>query len=113
MTIEAVLEQLVQFGEDDWIGLWLVVAFVAEDLEVDDPEKSLELTIHLVKGLLERGFRAGHSPVQNGVHFAAWADQDLDTVADFIRRQWAQNPDYPSWGDEPWFAASRFCRLDG
>jgi hypothetical protein len=43
----------------------------------------------------------------------AWPDQSPDTVAELIRRQWLGKPDYPDWGDGPWFAAPRFCRLDG
>jgi hypothetical protein len=94
MNIDAVLESLVGFAENDWIGLWLIVADVAD------------------RGLLRRGFLAGESPVRSSVHFVAWPDQDPDAVVDLIRRQWAGNADYPAWGDCPWFAAPRTTRLD-
>jgi hypothetical protein len=113
MNIESVLEELAACGADDWIGLWLIVAHVAEDLEVEDAQKQLEVTLTLVKELLKRGFRAGDSPVQNGgVHFIPWTDQDPDQVAAFIEQQWRRNDEFPSWGDAPWFAAPRFCRFD-
>jgi len=111
MNIEAALEQLTGWCEDDWIGLWLIVAYVAEDLGIEDPEKQLEATLLLVCKLLKRGIRAGDSPV-HAVQFVPWPDQDPAAVAAFIRQEWLRNDEYPSWGDGPWFAAPRFCRLD-
>lgn len=113
MNIDSALEELAGFGEDDWIGLWLIVAHVAEDLGVEDEEKQLEVTLVLVKELLKRGFRAGDSPVHNGgVHFVPWPEQDPDAVAAFIQREWRSNDEFPSWGDAPWLAAPGFCRFD-
>ena len=40
MNIEAVLEELVGWGDDDWIGLWLISACVAEDLSVKDQQQT-------------------------------------------------------------------------
>lgn len=45
--------------EPIWIGLWEIVAYVAEDLGVEESEQQLELTVALVKGLLKRGLCAG------------------------------------------------------
>ena len=59
-NIEAALEQLTGWCEDDWIGLWLIVAYVAEDLGIKDPEKQLEATLILVRKLLKRGSRGFH-----------------------------------------------------
>jgi hypothetical protein len=112
MTIETVLEQIAGWCEDDWVGLWEIVAYVAEDLGVEDPEKQLELTAALVKELLKRGLRAGDSPLHNtGARFLPWRDQDPDTVTAFITQQWKRNDAYPSWGDGPWFATARLCLL--
>jgi len=113
MNIDAVLEGLVQFGEDDWIGLWVIAADMAGELDVDDWKENLEITLVLVRELLKRGFRAVDSPLRSdGVHFAPWPDQDPEAVVDFIRRQWMRRAELPAWGDCPWFAAPRFCRLD-
>jgi hypothetical protein len=49
MNIEAVLEELIGWGDDDWIGLWLIAAYVAEDLGLEDPRKNLEVTAVLVR----------------------------------------------------------------
>jgi hypothetical protein len=113
MNIESVLEELAGWGEDDWLGLWLIVAYVADDLGIEDDEKQLELTVILVRELLKRGLQAGDSPVQNsGPKFVPWRDQDEDAIAAFIEHQWRRNDEFPSWGDAPWFAAPRFCRFD-
>jgi hypothetical protein len=106
MDTEAVLGDLVRFGEAaEWVGLWMIATDVKDLLGVSDLNKNLDITLVLVRELLKRGFRAGNSPAQSdGVHFAAWPDQDADAVVDFIRREWAQKAELPSWGDCPWFA---------
>ena len=112
MDIETAIEHIAAWGDDDWIGLWLIAQYVADDLEIEDREEALEATLAIVRGLLTRGFRAGPSPVENvGVKFVPWREQDPDAVLAFIRREWMRRDDFPSWGD-PWFAAGRFCRLD-
>jgi hypothetical protein len=114
MNIEPVLAGLLRFGEDEWIGLWVIADDVAQDLGVEDWAENLQATLALVRELLRRGYRAGDSPLENdAVHFAPWPNQDAEAVVDFIRRQWMRRADLPSWGDSPWFAAPRFCRLDG
>jgi hypothetical protein len=104
MNIDAVLEGLVQFGEDDWIGLWVIAQDVEELLGIADPNENLEVTVALVKGLLKHGLRAGESPVGSAVQFVEWPDQDPEAVAYLIRRQWKQRGTLPGWGDCPWFA---------
>jgi hypothetical protein len=107
MNIEAVLDGLLRFGEDDWIGLWVIAGDVEEELGINDPNKNLEITLVLVKELLKRGFRAGDSPDRHsGPRFKAWSNQDPDAVVDFRRREWTQRGELPSWGDCPWFAAA-------
>jgi hypothetical protein len=113
MNIEAALEQIEGWAETDWIGLWEIVAYVADDVGVDEPGHQLELTVALVTGLLKRGVCAGDSPLQNvGDRFVPWRNQDPDAIAALIRREWKRNQDYPSWGDGPWFTVARLCRLD-
>ena len=45
MSIEAVLQALLQFGEDDWIGLWVIAEDVAEDLGIREWAENLEATL--------------------------------------------------------------------
>ena len=104
MNIDAVLDGLLQDGQEDWIGLWEISQDVQELLDIDDPMQNLEVTITLVKGLLERGFSAGESPVASVADFIAWPDQNPDSVADLIRREWRHRGTLPGWGDCPWFA---------
>jgi hypothetical protein len=113
MNIDAALEQIAGWAETDWIGLWEIVAYVEEELGVEDFERQLEVTVAVVKGLLERGLRAGDSPVVNiGPLFVPWRDQDPDSLANLIREKWKRNDEFPSWGDGPWFTVGRLCRLD-
>ena len=111
MDIEEIVDGLARFGEDDWIALWVIVDDVAEELALEDSQAQLEATLIVVRELLRRGFLAGESPV-HGIHFMPWPDQNPDAVAELIRRQWIGKADYPDWGDCPWFAAPRFCRLN-
>lgn len=113
VNIEAALEQIAGWAETDWIGLWGIVAYVAEELGIEDSERHLEVTVALVRGLLERGLCAGDSPVANvGPQFLPWRNQDPDSIAHLIRQEWKRNDEFPSWGDGPWFTVGRFCRLD-
>ena len=112
MTIEEIVEGLASYGEDDWIALWIIVDDVAEELGLEEPRTQLEATLLVVRELLRRGFLAGESPAHSARHFIPWPDQNPDSVAELIRRQWMGKPDYPDWGDGPWFAAPRFCHLD-
>lgn len=108
MDSKAVLDGLLSFAEDDWLGLWVIANDVEELLGIDDPTENLEITVGLVRQLLKSGLRAGDSPVQNdGVHFTPWPDQDPNVIVDFIRRQWLERAALPSWGDRPWFAFDR------
>jgi hypothetical protein len=108
MNTKAVLKGLLDSAEDDWLGLWMIANDVEELLDIDDPMENLEVTLRLVRELLERGLRAGDSPVANsGVHFKPWPDQDPQVIVDYIRREWTQRAALPSWGDGPWFAAVR------
>ena len=114
MDIETAVKQIEAWAQSDWIGLWEIVAYVSEDLgdEVSE-ERQLELIVCVVKGLLKRGLCAGDSPLQNpGPRFVPWRNQDPDAVAALISREWWRNEEFPSWGDGPWFAVARLCRLD-
>lgn len=105
MNHDAVLEGLLRLGQDDWIGLWLIVDDVEEELGLEDESEILEATVAMVHALLRHGFLAGDSPVHtNCVHFQPWSSQDPAAVIELIPREWAQRGDFPSWGDGPWFA---------
>jgi hypothetical protein len=108
MDTKAVLKGLLDAAEDDWLALWMIAQDVEEQLGVEDPMENLEVTLGLVRQLLECGLRAGHSPAENdGVHFKPWPSQDSDAIIDSIRREWLQRAALPSWGDGTWFAVDR------
>ena len=104
MDAAAVLEGLVSFAEADWIALWMIVDDVEAELSPDDDEETLEITLTLVEGLVQRGLVAGDSPVADGVHFTAWSNQDPSAIGEYIRREWAERGGPPGWGDGPWLA---------
>ena len=45
MNIDAVLDGLLQDGQEDWIGLWEISQDVQELLDIDDPMQNLEVTL--------------------------------------------------------------------
>jgi hypothetical protein len=104
MDTSAVLDGLVDLGQDDWIALWMIVEDVEAELNPGTDDETLELTITLVRGLLDRGFLAGDSPIESAVRFHAWPDQHADSITEHIRRQWREREGAPGWGDSPWFA---------
>jgi hypothetical protein len=108
-----VVDGLMSFAEDDWIGLCMISSDVADEFGAEEPDANLELTLVVVRELLKRGLRAGDSPVLGDcVHFNTWPRQEPDVIEDFIRHEWTRRGGRPDWGDCPWFASSRFRRLD-
>jgi hypothetical protein len=75
MHAAELLDELVNFGQCEWIPLWMIVDDIESELNPDDHEATLELTVALAEGLLKRGFLAGDAPVRSAVRFNAWADQ--------------------------------------
>lgn len=107
MDKERLVDELLACAQDDWLALWMIAGDV--EAELDDPDQTREVTIDVVRELLKRGLRAGDSPVNGDcVHFNAWANQDPDAIAAFIRRDWQHRDGPPGWDDAPWFAAPSF-----
>lgn len=104
MDASELLDELVEFGKQDWLALWMIVQDVEAELEPDDDEETVELTIALVSRLLGRGFLAGDSPLHSAVDFIAWPNQDARAIGEHIRREWKKRGGPPGWGDGPWFA---------
>ena len=103
MDAAKILEGLVSFAEADWVALWMIVDDVEAELNPDDDEETLEITLNLVEGLVQRGLVAGDSPVAGGRRFAAWPNQDPRAIGEYIRREWVERGGPPGWGDGPWF----------
>ena len=59
MDLNEVLENLVHFGQHDWIPLWVIVQDAEDLVGVEDEDQILETTVALAHGLLLHGFRAG------------------------------------------------------
>lgn len=109
MNIDAVVEGLMSFAEDDWVPLWVICCDVEDELGAEAPERNLELTLVVVRELLKRGLIAGDSLV-HGTQFKPWPIQDPEAVLEVIRHEWSRRGGYPEWGDGPWFAGLRLCR---
>jgi hypothetical protein len=111
MDLNEVLEDLVHFGQHEWIPLWVIVQDAEDLVGGEDEDRILETTVALARGLLQRGFRAGDGPMESAVRFHAWRNQNPDSIADFIRQQWTRRDDFPDWGDGPWFALPHELRI--
>ena len=103
MDVSELLDDLVGLGTVDWIGLWMIVQDVEAELEPNNDEETLELTVTLVRGLLERGYLAGDSPAKSAAQFNAWPNQRPHAIAEYIRSEWKKRGGPPGWGDAPWF----------
>lgn len=107
MDVAEVLDELVSFGQCDWVALWMIVDDVESELDPDDDAATLELTLVLAEGLLRRGFLAGDAPIESAACFNAWPNQEPTAVREYIRCEWSRRGGPPGWGEGPWFAALR------
>jgi hypothetical protein len=107
MDVAELLDELINFGQHDWIPLWMIVDDVESELDPDDEEATLELVLTLAEGLMRSGFLAGEVPIASAAYFTAWPSQEPSAVREYIRREWNKRGGRPEWGESPWFAALR------
>src|SRR5262245_31548500 len=72
MRREEVLEDLVQEGREDFVGLWEVIRYVRGDLGVEDDPEVRQVTLGLVEEMLKgHGMLAGE-PSRDWSEFLSW-----------------------------------------
>jgi len=106
MTAEDVLESLVEECHEDHVGLWEIVNAVRFDLGAVTPGDTRELTLRLVRSLLqERNMQVGH-PAPDGRHFVAW-NLPPDQAVSRIEKEWSALGREPSIGEVAWFTSGQ------
>lgn len=102
MQLEDVVEQFVEEGLDDHVGLWQLVRAVREDLGVNDSDGVRSVTLGLVRTLLsERRLQAGF-PARDGRGFQPWP-LSLDQSISRIGSEWDALGRDPTIGEVVWF----------
>ena len=102
MTLDEVLESLVDECRADHVGLWEIVNAVQFDLGCENPQQIQALTLQLVRDLLsKRGMQVGH-PTPDGRQFVSW-DLSSDEAVSRIEQEWSALRREPNIGEVAWF----------
>jgi hypothetical protein len=105
MTVEEVLDSLVEECQEDHVGLWRIINAVRFDLGSADPAQTRALALRLVRSLLhERGIQVGW-PAPDGRHFLPW-DLTPDQAIHRIENEWAALGRDPNIGELAWFTSA-------
>lgn len=105
MTMQEVLDSLVEECQDDHVGLWRIVNAVRFDLGSTDTTQTRILSLRLVRSLLqERGIQVGW-PAPDGRHFLPW-DLTPDQAIHRIEKEWTALGRDPKIGELAWFTSA-------
>jgi hypothetical protein len=105
MTMQEVLDSLVEECQDDHVGLWRIVNAVRFDLGSTDTTQTRILSLRLVRSLLqERGIQVGR-PAPDGRHFLPW-DLTPDQAIHRIEEEWTAIGRDPNIGELAWFTSA-------
>jgi hypothetical protein len=104
MTPDDILESLVEECREDHVGLWRIVNAVRFDLGSRNPSETRDLTLRLVRSLLDNpGMQVGH-PTPDGRHFVVWG-VSRDQAVNRIEREWTALGRDPNIGEVAWFTS--------
>jgi hypothetical protein len=109
MRREEVLEDLVEEGREDFVGLWEVIRYVREDLEVEDDAEVRRVTLGLAEEMLKRHGMLAGVPSRDWGDFLAW-DLPPDQVIRRIEAEWLALGRDPSLWEVVWFIAPERAR---
>lgn len=70
---DPVQREILLFGLDDWVGLWVVADFVRESLQTPTADEVRQTAIQLLRPLIEGGYVKAGNLTPTG--FEAWRDQ--------------------------------------
>jgi hypothetical protein len=102
MLAEELLEDFVEEGREDHVGLWEIVRAVREDLEVSNDDEVRRVTLDLVEQLLRRyGMEAGR-PMPDWRGFLPWR-LSPDEAVRRIEREWVALGREPNLWEIVWF----------
>lgn len=104
-TLDDVKRNLVAEAAEDFLGFWLVLAFVQDDLGLREAPADRELTLEIVRDLLTDGLLVAGFPIDEGPEFDAW-DLPADQAMARIEEAWSRLDHEPFTGDVAWFVAT-------
>lgn len=90
---------------DDYTGLWEVIRDVKGSYEHAALANVRQITLMVVKSLLERGLIRAGFPKRDGSGFEEW-DLSLDQTMLRIEQEWNELGREPTIGDIVWFATT-------
>jgi hypothetical protein len=93
--------ELLTFGLDDWIGLWIVAKFIREDHPELNADEVRELGIARIRKLISRGYLKTGDVRANGFH--AW-NESAGAAVGRIDREWQGLGRDPNLYEICWFA---------
>jgi hypothetical protein len=102
--LEAVKQDLLAECRDDHVGLWSVIRYVEDAFPGLSPERIREITLDLLRGLLNSGRIEAGFPDTNGVDFHPWPFP-AEAVIEQIQRHWLPTGPRPNIGEIAWFTA--------
>lgn len=102
--IEALKRYLVFLTREDYTDLSTYAYDVEDALEEDSPGELRDLTVKVVRDLVEDGLVTPGIPTAGG-GFEPWA-YDADRTAEILRRRWDCLGRTPELGEIVWFRAT-------
>ena len=88
--------------EDDHVGLWVVIAYVEDELPNLNEGELRELTLEVLYDMLSTGQIQAGTPDSNGRDFHPWPFS-ADVVVGRIAELWPPNSGRPSMGEIAYF----------
>lgn len=98
----ALLEDILDECEDDYVGLWSVLSEVQGALGDVHAAELKAVTLELLRFLLSRGLVVAGFPAQNGRDFNPWMLSAGETI-NKIAKAWDKLGRDPSGGEIVWF----------
>jgi hypothetical protein len=88
--------------DDDFVGLWSAIGYVADEMPGANEAKIRETTLAFLHDLLKAGLIQAGFPDSNGRTFHPWPFP-ADVVIDRIKALWKPNAPRPKPGEVAWF----------
>ena len=104
-TQTEVKRNLVAEAAEDFLGFWLVLAFVHDALGVREKPSDRELTLEIVRELLAEDLLVPGFPIDQGPEFDAW-DLPVEEAMARFEQAWDELNDDPFTNDIAWFIAT-------
>ncbi|HEV3262682.1 MAG TPA: hypothetical protein VG013_37930 [Gemmataceae bacterium] len=99
---ESMKRDLLAECEHDFVGLWSVIGYVADEMPDADEAKIRDTTLALLHNLMKAGLIQAGFPDSNGRTFHWWPCP-ADVVTDRITSLWKPNAPRPKPGEVVWF----------